>query len=192
MTGTSAAHDSPIQLGQGLSLLIGGARSGKSDLAVSLAKAFAGEVVFAATAEAGDDDMAARIDRHKADRPSDWGLVEAPLLDASTVDTIDPSALLIIDCITLLVTNLMLADKTNQQIGQHASVLSHVLVSRRAPTIVISNEVGLGVHPETELGRRFRGVLGRYNNQMASGAETTLFIAAGQAVSLKKVALGWQ
>lgn len=178
-----------IRLGRGLTLLLGGVRSGKSDLAVSLGRAFHGEVVFAATAEAGDDDMTDRIERHKSDRPEHWQLVEAPLLDASTIDTIDPEAMLIIDCITLLVTNLMLADRSNDQVGQHASILSHVLVSRRSPTIVISNEVGLGVHPETEMGRRFTGLLGRYNQRMASRAETTLFVAAGRAMPLHPVSL---
>ena len=180
-----------IRVGAGLTLLLGGARSGKSDLAVSLGKTFDGEVVIAATAEAGDDDMAARIAAHQADRPADWGLVEAPLLSATTIDEIDSSALLIIDCLTLLVSNLIFADKSNKQIGEHASVLSHVLVSRRAPTIVISNEVGLGVHPETELGRRFQGVLGRYNKAISARAETVLFVAAGRAIPLQKVSTAW-
>lgn len=180
-----------IRVGAGLTLLLGGARSGKSDLAVSLGKTFEGDVVLAATAEAGDDDMAARITAHQADRPAEWGLVEAPLLNATTIDEIDPSALVIIDCLTLLVSNLMFADKTDEQIAQHASVLSHVLVSRRAPTLVISNEVGLGVHPNSELGRRYRDVLGRYNKAIAARAETTLFVAAGRAMPLQKVSASW-
>ena len=178
-----------IRIGNAMTLLLGGARSGKSDLAVSLGNAYPGTVVFAATAEAGDDDMADRIRRHQDDRPADWGLIEAPLLGASDLDTVDPSAMLIIDCITLLVTNLIFADKTDEQIDQHASILSHVLVSRRAPTIVISNEVGLGVVPDNELGRRFRDVLGRYNNRLSSRAETALFVAAGRATRLGTVSL---
>ena len=179
----------PIRIGSGLTLLLGGARSGKSDLAVSLGRVFSGDVVLAATAVAGDDDMAQRIEHHQSDRPAEWGLVESPVIDPSTIDSVDPSAMLIIDCITLLVTNLMMADKTDEQIDQHASVLSHVLVSRRAPTIVISNEVGLGIVPDNELGRRFRDALGRYNNRLSSRAETALFIAAGRAIPLRTIAL---
>lgn len=179
-----AGPAAPVHLGRGLTLLLGGARSGKSDLAVALGKAFAGDVAFAATAVAGDDDMAQRIQRHQGDRPKDWALIEAPLLDASIIDTVDPSAMLIIDCITLLVSNLLFADRSNEQIDQHASVLSHVLVSRRAPTIVISNEVGLGVVPDNELSRRYRDLLGRYNNRLSARAETALFVAAGRVMPL--------
>lgn len=185
----SASPTAPVQLGRGLTLLVGGARSGKSDLAVALGKAFAGDVTFAATAEGGDDDMAQRIRRHQGDRPAGWDLIEAPLLDASIIDDVDPSAMLIIDCITLLVSNLMFADKTDEQIDQHASVLSHVLVSRRAPTIVISNEVGLGVVPDNELSRRYRDLLGRYNNQLSSRAEMALFVAAGRVMPLRPLTL---
>ena len=178
-----------IRLGSGMTLLLGGARSGKSDLAVSLGSSYSGDVVFAATAVAGDDDMADRIRKHQDDRPPEWELIEEPLLDASTIDRIDPSAMLIIDCITLFVSNLIFADKTNEQIDQHASILSHVLVSRRAPTIVISNEVGLGLVPDNELGRRFRDVLGRYNNRLSARAETALFVAAGRVTQLGTVSL---
>ncbi len=178
-----------IQLGRGLTLLLGGARSGKSDLAVSLGQAYPGNVVFAATAEAHDDDMEERIRRHQLERPPEWAVLEEPLLGASMLDSVDPSAMLIVDCITLLVTNLIFADKTNEQIEQHASILSHALVSRRSPSIVISNEVGLGIVPDNELGRRFRDVLGRYNARLCSRAETALLVAAGRATRLETVSL---
>lgn len=180
-----------IKLGNHFSLLVGGVRSGKSDLAVELGKAFDGEVMFAATAEGLDDDMASRISRHQDDRPSNWGLIEAPLLNAGNIAEVNPEALLIIDCITLLVTNLIMAEKTNKQIEDHISILTHALVSRTAPTIVISNEVGLGIHPETELGRRYRGVLGRANKRLASRAETALFVCAGRVTPLQPLELSW-
>lgn len=180
-----------VQLGHGFTFLLGGARSGKSDLAVELGKAWSGAVVFAATAEPLDDDMADRIVRHQTDRPDSWGLIEAPLLNAGDIAEIDPAALLIVDCVTLLASNLMMAEKSNTQIEDHISVLAHALVSRTAPTIVISNEVGLGVHPETELGRRYRGVLGRANKRLASRAETTLFAAAGMVTPLAPVDISW-
>ena len=175
------------QIGNGFTMLLGGARSGKSDLAVKLATEWDGPVLFAATAEASDDDMADRIGRHQAQRPEHWGLVESPMLKGGEVADCDPSALVIVDCITLLVNNLIFNDRTDDQINEHAKVMAHALVSRSAPTLVISNEVGLGVVPETELGRRYRDVLGRYNRHLASRAQTTLFIAAGKAMPLLPV-----
>ena len=173
-------------------MLLGGARSGKSDLAVKLGQAFDGEVKLVATAEPGDDDMAQRIARHQAERPSHWGLIEAPLLGAGDIVDLDPSALVIIDCITLLVSNLMHADKSESQIDEHASILSHALVSRGAPTIVISNEVGLGIHPTTELGRAYRDVLGRYNRRLIERSETSLFVAAGRVLRLEALKISWE
>jgi len=172
-------------------LLVGGARSGKSDLAVRLANSWDGDVIVAATAEAGDEDMAARIEQHQADRPTAWGLIEAPMLGAGEIVDQDPGALIIVDCITLLVTNLMLADRTDRQIDEHASVLTHAIVSRTAPTLVVTNEVGLGVVPETELGRRYRDVLGRYNRRLADRAETSVFVVAGRGLPLETVEPGW-
>lgn len=180
-----------MKLGKGCTLLLGGARSGKSDLAVRLGMAWPGDVILAATAEARDDDMAARIRRHQDERPTEWGLVEAPLLSAHDVVALDPNALLIIDCITLLVSNLLHADKTEAQIDEHASVLTHALISRSAPTLVISNEVGLGVHPTSDLGRHYRDVLGRYNKRIADRAQTSLFVAAGRVTQLHDVTIDW-
>lgn len=180
-----------MRLGRGFSLLVGGARSGKSDLAVKLGQAWPGEVVVAATAQPTDDDMARRISRHQQERPAPWGLIESPLLSASDVVAVEPGSLLIVDCITLLVSNLMFAEKTEDQIAEHASILSHAFVSRADPTIVITNEVGLGIHPETELGRQYRDVLGRFNQRLASRAQTTLFVAAGKVTPLEPLEIEW-
>jgi len=180
-----------VTIGTGFTLLLGGARSGKSDLAVKLGESWDGDVILAATAEAGDDDMAQRIARHQDDRPDHWGLIEAPLLGAHEIVDLDPGALVIIDCITLLVSNLLHADKSETQIDEHASVLSHALVSRSAPTLVITNEVGLGVHPTSELGRQYRDVLGRYNQRLAERAQTALFVAAGRVTPLETLTTTW-
>lgn len=174
-------------IGQGFTLLLGGARSGKSDLAVRLASSWDGQVTLIATAEASDDDMAERISRHQNERPDHWGLIEAPMLRAGDVADCDPSSLVIIDCITLLVNNMIFNERSDEQIAEHASVLSHALVSRPSPTLVITNEVGLGIVPDTELGRRYRDVLGRYNRRLAERAETALFVAAGRATPLLPV-----
>ena len=180
-----------VTIGTGFTLLLGGARSGKSDLAVKLGESWDGDVILAATAEAGDDDMAQRIARHQDDRPDHWGLIEAPLLGAHEIVDLDPGALVIIDCITLLVSNLLHADKSETQIDEHASVLSHTLVSRSAPTLVITNEVGLGVHPTSELGRQYRDVLGRYNQRLAERAQAALFVAAGRVTPLETLTTTW-
>lgn len=180
-----------MQLGSGFSLLVGGARSGKSDLAVKLGEVWSGDVIVAATAQPSDGDMARRISRHQQDRPVGWGLIESPLLDAHDVVAVEPGALLIVDCITMLVNNMMFADKTEAQIDEHASILSHAFVSRADPTIVITNEVGLGVHPETELGRQYRDVLGRFNQRLAARAQTTLFVAAGKVMPMRSLEIKW-
>ncbi|MGI9594635.1 MAG: bifunctional adenosylcobinamide kinase/adenosylcobinamide-phosphate guanylyltransferase [Acidimicrobiales bacterium] len=173
-----------MEIGSGLTLLVGGARSGKSDLAVGLGTAWGGPVVFAATGEPIDDDMAARIDRHKLDRPDGWATVERPRLNGADVEQIAADALLIVDCLTVLVSNLMLAE---QPVEAHAEVLAQALADRPGPTIVVSNEVGMGVHPETALGRSYRDQLGRVNRIVAERAQTALLIVAGRAIPLESV-----
>lgn len=177
-----------MQFGRGMSLLIGGARSGKSDLAVQLGEAWPGEVVFVATATAGDDDMAARIDRHQAERPASWQLIESPMFGAADVIGLPESTLVIVDCITLLVSNLLFAEK---DVAEHIDALGTALAERSAPTLVISNEVGLGIHPETQLGRIYRDLLGRANRLLADHSETAMFIVAGKALPLQDVAISW-
>ncbi len=148
-------------------------------------------MIIAATAQPSDDDMAQRIVRHKRERPVDWGLIEAPLLSAHDVVGVEPGALLIVDCITMLVNNMLFADMNEARVDEHASILSHAFVSRVEPTIVITNEVGLGIHPETELGRHYRDVLGRFNQRLAARAQTTLFVAAGRVTPLESLEITW-
>lgn len=175
-----------MRLGDGLTLLLGGARSGKSDLAVRLGTEHAGPVTFVATAEPLDDDMAARIDRHRADRPPTWPTVERPRFDAADCAALDGQDLLIVDCLTLLVSNLLLAEAP---VEPHVSALADALAARPGPTIVVSNEVGMGVHPETPLGRAYRDELGLANRQVAERATTSVLIVAGRALPLE--AVGW-
>src|SRR4051794_35166039 len=171
-----------------LTLLIGGARSGKSDLAVRIAQrhessqATAG-VTFIATARAIDDDMAQRIERHRADRP-EWPTVEEPLdLDAAIAAVADDD-LVVVDCLTLWVANAMLEEWSDELVDLHAHEASSRAAKRAGPTIVVTNEVGLGIHPETELGRRYRDLLGRVNRVWAEAAQQSLLIVAGRALSL--------
>jgi len=180
-----------MQLGRGLSLLVGGARSGKSDLAVKLGEAWPGQVTFVATATAGDDDMADRISRHQAERPATWTLIESPRFSAADAAALPVEDLVILDCITLLVSNLMFADMGEQAIERHITDLAHELAARTAPTLVISNEVGLGIHPETPLGRAYRDTLGRANRALAAAAEISLFVVAGKALPLQDLSVTW-
>ena len=178
-------------VGRGLTLLVGGARSGKSDLAVRLGAAWPNQVTFVATAIAGDDDMADRITRHQQERPPQWTLFEEPLFGAADVALAPPDDLVIIDCITLLVANLMFGVHDEPAIVKHVDELAVALASRRAPSLVISNEVGLGIHPETTMGREYRDILGRANRRLADASETALFVAAGKVLPLQDLKIHW-
>lgn len=180
-----------MKLGRRFSFLIGGARSGKSDLAVQLGIAWPGDVVLIATASAGDAEMERRIARHQLDRPDDWALIEAPLCSANDVTAVDESSLLIIDCVTMLVANQMFSQRTETEIAAHATVLADTLAHRAGPSIVISNEVGLGAQPEAEAGRDYRDVLGRVNRLLADRSETALFVSSGKVARLTDLEIAW-
>lgn len=179
-----------MKLGLGPTLVIGGARSGKSNIVLELGLSWPGTVCFVATATAGDDDMAARIQRHKDERPTGWSGLELPLFGSSDVSDID-GELLIIDCITMLVANLLFEGNSDDEITSHVAELGRALRQRQAPSLLVTNEVGLGVHPETELGRRYRDTLGRANRALANTCETSLFVVAGKVVRLSDLDLEW-
>ncbi len=161
-----------------VTLLIGGARSGKSALAVEVGRRHDGGVVFIATAEPFDDDMRSRIARHRIERP-DWPVVEAPL-DLHEAITAAPSeSLLLVDCLTVWVNN-----ELHHRGVVDASGVATALAERTGSSVVITNEVGLGVHPETELGRTYRDELGRVNQAIAAISTRTLLMVAGQALRL--------
>lgn len=165
-----------------LTLLLGGARSGKSALAVELGRRHPGGVTFLATCPPLDADLAERIALHRAERPG-WPTVEEPC-DVSGALGRCGDDLVIIDCLTLWVSNLMLRGDDDAAIATTAGTTAELAATRPGPTVAITNEVGLGVHPETELGRRYRDVLGRVNQIWAARAGTALFLVAGRAVPL--------
>ena len=187
------------RVGRSATLFIGGARSGKSDLVVNLGEAWEGDVVFVATATAGDTDMAERIRRHQLDRPEHWGLVEDALFGAAGLAAIDRDALVIVDCLTLLVSNLFFHGEDpavdhrgrDDLIVDHVGKLMEAAGDRGGPTLVVTNEVGLGLHPETAMGRRYRDLLGRVNRRAADLAETALFVVAGRALQLNEIETTW-
>ena len=169
-----------------LTFLLGGARSGKSSLAVRLASEWGGPVTFVATAERRDDpEMDARIDAHRAERPPDWETVEAPLDLGRAVADAPEGACLVVDCLTLWVANVLEAGWSDAETEAAAAELARAAAAREVPTMVVSNEVGLGIVPETQLGRRYRDVLGRVNAVVAAKADRALLVVAGRALELR-------
>lgn len=167
-----------------LSVLLGGARSGKSTLAVELGLRHDGPVVFVATAEAFDDDLRDRIARHRDERPA-WPTVEAPLHLADALRAADDhDALVIVDCLTVWVGNLFHHQPDAELRAAAYDDLVDVLRTRRGPTVVVSNEVGLGLHPDTKLGRDYRDELGRLNQRVTAAADRALLLVAGRALPL--------
>ena len=167
-----------------LLLVLGGARSGKSDLAVEVARATGAPVTMVATAIAGDGDMAARIRRHQDDRPSHWELIEEPRAVEAALATIAPDHVVIVDCLTLWAATRHFDGRTEPEVVAEATGIARTAARREAPVIAVSNEVGLGVHPETPLGMEYRDLLGRVNRAVADAAGTTLLMVAGRAVAL--------
>jgi adenosyl cobinamide kinase/adenosyl cobinamide phosphate guanylyltransferase len=166
-----------------LTLLLGGARSGKSALAVEMGRRHGGPVTFVATSEPLDGDLADRIARHRRDRPG-WPTVEEPHDLAGALADPESDVLVIVDCLTVWVSNLMYRGDTDAEIEAHSTDAARAAADRPAPTVVVSNEVGLGVHPETALGLRYRDLLGRVNQHWAAVADRSLFLVAGRALTL--------
>ncbi|MCY3567866.1 MAG: bifunctional adenosylcobinamide kinase/adenosylcobinamide-phosphate guanylyltransferase [Chloroflexi bacterium] len=170
-----------------LSLILGGRRAGKSSYAQRLAQERSGDgrVLFVATAEALDDDMSARIQKHREDRPSEWDTLETPL---DIVGDLSPVAdgydIVLLDCLTIWVSNLMLAEADLDVLDETGRLLD-CYQAGDASWIVVSNEVGLGVVPVNRLARDYSDQLGRVNQQFAAEADEVTFIAAGLPLQLK-------
>jgi adenosylcobinamide kinase / adenosylcobinamide-phosphate guanylyltransferase len=167
-----------------LTLLTGPAASGKSTLAVRLAGSWDGPVTVIATAEAGDEEMAARIARHRAERPADWSVVEEPVALWEAVTTAQEDACLIVDCLTLWVANLQGAGQPPEAIVAAAVEAAEAAGAREAPAIVVTNEVGWGIVPANAMARTYRDLLGRVNRAFADVADRTLLVVAGRALPL--------
>ncbi|MGH9132488.1 MAG: bifunctional adenosylcobinamide kinase/adenosylcobinamide-phosphate guanylyltransferase [Ilumatobacteraceae bacterium] len=168
-----------------LTFLIGGARSGKSALAIELATDHAGAVTYIATSPRieGDDDLDRRIAVHRAERPASWVTIEEPH-DLGAALALAGDSFVIVDCVTLWVSNLLWRGDDEHTVCSATQAAAEAARARAAPTVVISNEVGLGVHPETEVGRQYRDVLGRVNQIWASTADRSLLLVAGRAIPL--------
>jgi adenosyl cobinamide kinase/adenosyl cobinamide phosphate guanylyltransferase len=163
-----------------LTFLLGGARSGKSALAVDLAKKAGEDVTFIATAEARDVEMTDRIALHRAERPGGWRTVEEPADLAAALATTDGVA--VVDCLSLWVANLL---ERRDDVPARSGEALACARERTRSTIVVSNEVGLGVVPATELGRTYRDALGRVNAEWAAAADEAFLVVAGRRLELR-------
>jgi adenosylcobinamide kinase/adenosylcobinamide-phosphate guanylyltransferase len=163
-----------------LTLVLGGARSGKSRFAEELVMRVAPPWTYVATAEAFDDEMTERIAHHRQRRDANWQTLDAPRDLAGAVSGLAGPAL--IDCLTLWLSNVMLA---RGDVDAESERLLAALGSAPGPLVAVSNEVGLGLVPETPLGRAFRDAQGRLNQRVAAVADRVIFMAAGLPLSLK-------
>ncbi len=164
-----------------LTLVLGGARSGKSRYAEALLRRAPPPWCYVATAQAFDGEMAERIAEHRARRDPGWETIEAPL-DAPAALRRAHDRPLLLDCLTLWLTNLMLAE---HDLSAASADLDRALASRTAPTILVSNEVGLGIVPDHKLGRAFRDQAGLLHQHLAAQADRVVLIVAGLPMFLK-------
>jgi adenosylcobinamide kinase / adenosylcobinamide-phosphate guanylyltransferase len=165
-------------------LLVGGARSGKSTGAERLASRSGADVVVVATATAGDPEMADRIAAHRRARPAAWSTIEEPVKVLDRVAGVDPQAFVVLDCLTLWVSNLWEVGTSDPEVVTLAIELADVLAGRPGDGAVVSNDVGGGIVPDNALARRYRDLLGSVNSVFAERSERSLLMVAGRAVAL--------
>ena len=170
-----------------VTLLTGGARSGKSSRALQIAQAAsAGRRYFIATGEALDDEMAARIARHKESRSSAFETIETPLNVVEAIASLDKqAAVVIVDCLTLWVSNLMGSGAGDAEILSAADRLAKALTDAPFPVVVVTDEVGMGIVPDNAMSRRYRDLLGWTNQKIAAAADEVILMVAGCALKVK-------
>lgn len=174
-----------------ITLVTGGARSGKSSYAQQLAaRRGGGNVTVIATARADDDDMRARIAQHRADRPAEWQVIEAPA-DASSAVSAAANDVVLLDCLTVLSANAMMRARPDgraaaeRAIAEEARAIVAAARERDGTLLIVTNEIGSSIHPPTEIGRWFTDGLGRANAFVASNADEVVLVVCGIAVPIK-------
>jgi adenosylcobinamide kinase/adenosylcobinamide-phosphate guanylyltransferase len=165
-----------------ITLVTGGARSGKSRYGESLITALPPPWVYVATAEAGDAEMAARIAEHRKRRSDGWTIIEEPQELASVFSHINEATPAIVDCLTFWLSNRLLADA---DLEKETEKLVGVLTNHAGPVVLVTNEVGSGIVPDNALARRFRDAQGRFNQRMAALADRVVLVVAGLPLVLK-------
>jgi adenosylcobinamide kinase/adenosylcobinamide-phosphate guanylyltransferase len=168
--------------GARLTLVLGGARSGKSRHAEALLAAAPPPWIYVATAEPGDAEMAARIAEHRHRRDRRWQTVEAPRELAAALLALPPGASLLIDCLTLWLSNVLLA---GGDLAAETERLEAALLAARGHVVAVANEVGLGIVPDNALARRFRDAAGQLNQRLARHAGRVVFLVAGIPLEVK-------
>lgn len=175
-----------------LTLLTGGCRSGKSDLAVKKARELSERVCLIATCVPEDDEMKARIAKHRSQRPRSWKVIEEPVHVAEAMHKVDSGKyqVVLVDCLTLWVCNLMRRQEsaitTEEQIAEEAEKLVSAARQFDGDVIFVTNEVGMGIVPANEMARVYTGLVGRCNQVIAAGADTVIFVASGIPLILKQ------
>ena len=188
--------DGGYELDMASTLVLGGARSGKSAYAERLAGASGKEVIYVATAQAGDGEMAARIARHRKQRNQTWMVVEEPLALGSTIEKWSgPERLILVDCLTVWLSNLLFSQtQVYPEVGEiippacfqeERTHFLQALEQARGDVVLVSNEVGMGVIPQGAISRWFVDEAGRLNQSMAAGCERAVWVAAGLPLMLK-------
>lgn len=176
----------------GITLYTGGCRSGKSSLAVEMAREISENVCFIATCVPQDEEMLLRVKKHKEERPSVWTLIEEPVDIAGAINKVDPSTcpVVLIDCLTLWVCNLMCQENNSlsceKQMGIEAEKLVTSAKEYGGDVIFVSNEVGMGIMPANNMARNYVDLAGRCNQVVAKASDKVVFVSCGMEIILKK------
>ncbi|MFH1421582.1 MAG: bifunctional adenosylcobinamide kinase/adenosylcobinamide-phosphate guanylyltransferase [Planctomycetota bacterium] len=166
--------------------LTGGVRSGKSRFAVNMAKKISGDVTFIATCIPKDKEMKVRVEKHKKDRPAAWKTVEEEKDIASVLQSLGgKDAVAIVDCLTLLISNLLISGSSEREIINKIKEIVEATKQSTHTVIIVSNEVGCGIVPDSELGRKFRDITGSANQLVAAGASEVYFTVSGIPIKIK-------
>ncbi|GIV90457.1 MAG: adenosylcobinamide kinase/adenosylcobinamide phosphate guanyltransferase [Chloroflexus sp.] len=174
-------------------LFTGGARSGKSRCAERYATRLSEHVVYLATATADDDEMRLRIEHHRRRRPSTWRTVEATAHLATVLAELPAGTVVLLDCLSLLVSNLLLANESDPEpaIEREITDLLAVVARRDLTLIAVTNEVGMGIVPAYPLGRQYRDLLGLANQRVAAVAAEVYLVVCGIPVELRALEAAW-
>jgi adenosylcobinamide kinase / adenosylcobinamide-phosphate guanylyltransferase len=169
-----------------LVLILGGARSGKSGLALRLAERAHAPLFFIATGEPGDDEMADRIDRHRGERSPEWTTIEESAELERALRSVPAGATAVVDCLSLWVSNLI-ESRSVQEIEDAAAAAAAAAHARAGLTVAVTNEVGLGIVPVNPLARSYRDVLGRVNAVWVEASDEAYFVVAGRMLQLQEI-----